>query len=144
MVSFKGTASELEMEILGGIIEPDKPNIEFKNTIFDCESIKDAAGHIFINQTYCNESDKKEEKNDKFYWISCEDRMPKKENPYQRRGYYLTTNACGNVGLTRYEFEDDFQKTGWQSDICIVAWMPLPNPYNGEKKYNETNITNED
>lgn len=54
MVSVKGTASELEKEILGGIIEPNCPNIEFKNITFDCKSIKDAAGHIFINQTYCN------------------------------------------------------------------------------------------
>ena len=64
MVSVKGTASKLEMEILGGIIEPNCPNIEFKNVTFDCKSIKDAAGHIFINQTYCNESDKKEVKDD--------------------------------------------------------------------------------
>lgn len=47
-VSVKGTASKLEMEILGGIIDPDCPNIEFKNVTFDCKSIKDAAGHIFI------------------------------------------------------------------------------------------------
>ena len=54
MVSVKGTASELEKEILSGIIEPNCPNIEFKNITFDCKSIKDAAGHIFINQTYWN------------------------------------------------------------------------------------------
>lgn len=54
MVSVKGTASKLEKEILNGIIEPNCPNIEFKNITFDCKSIKDAAGHIFINQTYCN------------------------------------------------------------------------------------------
>lgn len=54
MVSVKGTASKLEKEILGGIIEPNCPNIEFKNITFDCKSIKDAAGHIFINQTYWN------------------------------------------------------------------------------------------
>lgn len=69
-------------------------------------------------------------------WIPCKDGMPKKEIPYQRRGYYLTTNAYGNVDLTRYEFEDDFQKTGWQSDILIVAWMPLPKPY-AERKDHE-------
>ena len=54
MVSVKGTASRLEKEILNGIIEPNCPNIEFKNITFDCKSIKDAAGHIFINQTYYN------------------------------------------------------------------------------------------
>lgn len=69
-------------------------------------------------------------------WIPCKERMPKKEIPYQRRGYYLTTNAYGNVDLTRYEFGDDFQKTGWQSDIRIIAWMPLPKPY-AERKSDE-------
>jgi len=70
-------------------------------------------------------------------WIPCEERLPEKENPYRRRDFYLTTNAYGVVNVTTYEFENDFQKRGWQSDIRIVAWMPLPNPYDGERKDDE-------
>lgn len=62
-------------------------------------------------------------------WIPCEEMMPEKEKPYHRRDFFLTTNAYGAVNVTTYEFENDFQKRGWQSDICIIAWMPLPEPY---------------
>ena len=62
-------------------------------------------------------------------WIPCEERLPEKEKPYHRRDFYLTTNAYGAVNVTTYEFENDFQKRGWQSDIRIIAWMPLPEPY---------------
>ena len=62
-------------------------------------------------------------------WIPCSERLPEIEKSGQRRGYYLTTNGYGSVCLTRYEFYRDFLKTGWQSDIQITAWMPLPEPY---------------
>ena len=65
-------------------------------------------------------------------WISCTERLPQKENEHQRRGFYLTTNECGSVGVTRYEFFDDFHGTGWQSDFEIKAWQPLPKAYEGE------------
>lgn len=67
-------------------------------------------------------------------WIPCSERLPEIEKSGQRRGYYLTTNGYGSVCLTRYEFFHDFLKTGWQSDIQIVAWMPLPEPYKGGAK----------
>lgn len=62
-------------------------------------------------------------------WIPCSERLPKAQFEGQRRGWYLTTNANGGVGETRYEFYHDFMKTGWQSDFRIVAWMPLPAPW---------------
>ena len=62
-------------------------------------------------------------------WIPCSERLPKPESKEQRRGFYLTTNGYGSVGVTRYEFYNDFQKTGWQNDIRIDAWMSLPEPY---------------
>ena len=64
-------------------------------------------------------------------WIPCSERLPEPENKEQRRGFYLTTNGYGSVGMTRYEFYDDFQKTGWQNDIRIDAWKPLPEPWRG-------------
>ena len=66
-------------------------------------------------------------------WIPCSERLPKQENEEQRRGVYLTTNAYGYVGVSKYEFCGDFGFVGWgdnrPSDIRIVAWMPLPEPY---------------
>lgn len=62
-------------------------------------------------------------------WIPCSERLPEIEREGQRRGWYITTNGYGCVSLTQYEFYHDFLKTGWQSDIQIVAWMPLPEPY---------------
>ena len=64
-------------------------------------------------------------------WIQCSERLPKIEREGQRRGWYITTNGYGTVSLTQYEFYHDFLKTGWQSDIQITAWMPLPEPYKG-------------
>ena len=65
-------------------------------------------------------------------WIPCSERLPEPESKEQRRGFYFTTNGYGSVGMTRYEFYDDFRKTGWQGDIRIDAWMPLPEPWKGE------------
>ena len=65
-------------------------------------------------------------------WILCSEQLPEITFEGQRRGWYLTTNANGAVGVTGYEFYHDFMKTGWQSDTRIVAWMPLPDPWEGE------------
>ena len=66
-------------------------------------------------------------------WIPCSERLPKKEYKEQRSGTYLTTNGYGVVCMMNYEFEGDFGFVGWgtnrPSDIQIVAWMPLPEPY---------------
>ena len=72
------------------------------------------------------------------HWIPCSERLPKQENEEQRRGFYLTTNAYGSVGVSKYEFCGDFGFVGWGDnrppDIRIVAWMPLPEPYGGEQE----------
>ena len=70
-----------------------------------------------------------EEARQELQWIPCSERLPEPENEEQRRGFYLTTNERGSVGVNRYEFYDDSQKTGWQIDIGIDAWMPLPKPW---------------
>ena len=68
-------------------------------------------------------------------WVPCSERLPEKENEEQRRNWYLTTNAYGNVSLTKYEFDGDFGFIGWgthrPADIRIIAWMPLPESYKG-------------
>ena len=65
-------------------------------------------------------------------WIPCSERLPEKD------GYYLATcdgEICGEdqpfTGLAEYENrkwvddEDDYQ--------CVLAWMPLPEPWKGEE-----------
>lgn len=46
--------------------------------------------------------------NTEMRWIPCSERLPKQENEEQRRGVYLTTNAYGYVGASKYEFCGDF------------------------------------
>lgn len=70
---------------------------------------------------------------DTLEWMPCSERLPEITFEGQRRGWYLTTNANGGVGVTGYEFYHDFMKTGWQSDTRIVAWLPLPEPYREEQ-----------
>lgn len=48
MIKTKGTISPLEGMILQGIKNPMAQNIKFINVIFDCQTIEDASGHLFI------------------------------------------------------------------------------------------------
>ena len=68
-------------------------------------------------------------------WIPCSERLPKPIAPSQRREWFITSNQYGGVTLTCYEFEASPFKEGWQTDMTILAWMPLPEPY--KEKDNE-------
>lgn len=76
-------------------------------------------------------------------WIPCSERLPERTSEKQKRGWYLTTNGYGSVGVTKYEFEaNSFGYIGWgeghrQADIKIIAWMPLPKPWKEEKEEGE-------
>lgn len=48
MVKIKGNISPLEGMILKGIKNPMAQNIKFTNVTFDCQTIEDASGHLFI------------------------------------------------------------------------------------------------
>ena len=48
MVKIKGDISQLEMLMLQGIKNPMAQNIKFFNVTFDCQTIEDASGHLFI------------------------------------------------------------------------------------------------
>ena len=62
-------------------------------------------------------------------WIPVAERLPEPVAPSQRRGWFLTSNQYGSVTLTCYEFETSPFREGWQTDMTILAWMPLPEPY---------------
>ena len=50
MIKFKTNATALDMSIIKSIKNVAVKNIELKNIIFECETIIDAAGHIFVRQ----------------------------------------------------------------------------------------------
>ena len=57
-------------------------------------------------------------------WIPCSERMPEKV------GVYLVTDHKGDVA--RYVFFDsETSKDYWKR--CVTAWMPIPEPWKGEK-----------
>lgn len=65
-------------------------------------------------------------------WIPCSKRLPEPVVSSQIRGWFITSNQYGCVTVTRYEFEASVFKKGWQTDMTdmtILAWMPLPEPY---------------
>ena len=65
-------------------------------------------------------------------WIPVTERLPKPVAPSQRREWFITSNTYGGVTVTCYEFEASPFKEGWQTDMTILAWMPLPEPWKGE------------
>lgn len=50
MIKFKTNATALDMSIVNSIKNVAVKNIELKNIIFECETITDAAGHVFVRQ----------------------------------------------------------------------------------------------
>lgn len=62
-------------------------------------------------------------------WIPVSEKPPELVAPSQRREWFITSNTYGGVTITCYEFEASPFKEGWQTDMTILAWMPLPKPY---------------
>ena len=62
-------------------------------------------------------------------WISATERLPEPAREDQVRGWYLVTNNYNAVTIVCYEFERSVFRTGWQTDLEVVAWMHLPEPY---------------
>jgi len=50
MIKIKGEGTSLDWRIINAIKDVSVKNIEFKNITFECETIIDAAGHIFVRQ----------------------------------------------------------------------------------------------
>ena len=48
MIRIKGDISQLERLMIQGIKNPLAQNIKFTNVTFDCQTIEDASGHLFI------------------------------------------------------------------------------------------------
>ena len=50
MIKIKGEGTSLDWQIINSIKDVSAKNIELKNITFECETITDAAGHIFVRQ----------------------------------------------------------------------------------------------
>lgn len=66
-------------------------------------------------------------------WIPCSERLPKEPGKYlvtvkNLTGFWILEN---NVFVCDYAY-DTFIFQGWE-DNEVIAWMPLPEPYNPEK-----------
>ena len=62
------------------------------------------------------------------HWIPCSERLPEKE------GYYLITKECLGVVVvdTRYYYtERDSEYWSPYESGTVIAWLPLPEPYDG-------------
>jgi hypothetical protein len=63
-------------------------------------------------------------------WIPCSEKMP------EEMGTYMTTIDYGEHGLVagqRYYYGKGLK---W-NDECVIAWMPLPEPYEAEMEGEE-------
>lgn len=58
-------------------------------------------------------------------WIPCSERLPK------RQGYYICTCKDGSKykRTTTVKWSNGWQLTGARSYWIVLAWMPLPKPY---------------
>ena len=60
-------------------------------------------------------------------WIPVNERLPEKP------GTYMTTIDYGKYGLEVGQKYYYGQGLGWSYD-CVIAWMPLPEPYKAESE----------
>ena len=130
MITVKGQA-DMDRFIIGHIIDPSVSNIEFKNITFNCKTIKDASGHIFVRQ-------KVEE------WIPVSERLPEEHEWIGTKSFGTTISdtilitfdvdgtrfvkplSLQNGKLSRADTQTmDVFYRGWK----MIAWMPLPEPY---------------
>lgn len=58
-------------------------------------------------------------------WIPCSERLPESKREEVVRSWYIVTLATGAVVEKCF----DFIKKEWVTDIEVIAWMPLPEPY---------------
>ena len=114
MITVKGKA-DADWAIISHIIDLGAPNVEFENITFDCKTIKDASGHIFVRQKageWIPVSERLPEENGK-YIVSLEDSVYPWANFFNGKWFMLSFN-----GIAR-EF----------GEYEVIAWMLMPEPY---------------
>lgn len=61
------------------------------------------------------------------HWIPVSERLP------EEMGTYMTTIDYGKHGLATGQRYYHGRDLGWADD-CVIAWMPLPEPYKAESE----------
>ena len=61
-------------------------------------------------------------------WIPCSERLPDKD------GRYLTTNSRIGEWIVDWNIWHNEPKPSWLYNQGVIAWMPLPEPYEEEEE----------
>lgn len=75
----------------------------------------------------------KEDVNHNHGWIPCSERMPNKEEYLKDDGRFIATDGNrvyqGLFDVYRGIFVKDYFGSAPVEDECVIAWRPLPSPY---------------
>lgn len=76
-------------------------------------------------------------------WIPCSERLPEKDMCFYlvtiaNHGLNFTTTLPDDVDVVRWDYDrrKGCNSWHWCTERTVIAWMPLPEPYKGER--NET------
>ena len=89
---------------------------------------------FFTNETYTEEMLRDEIHNlpsvDVPHWIPCSKKLPEED------GEYLVTDVSGGAAtVTETYFITDCEGEGHWGALDVIAWMPLPEPYDPNDNY---------
>ena len=62
-------------------------------------------------------------------WIPVSERLPEKDRKYNA---FLVTDSEGNLSISKFYLplsNSDIDRPYWSGMIDVIAWMPLPKPY---------------
>lgn len=72
-------------------------------------------------------------------WIPCSERLPNKEEYLKNDGRFIVTDGCRRYQSIYDIYQGRFRTlkikiSGWvfEEDNCVIAWQPLPTPYQPE------------
>lgn len=76
-------------------------------------------------------------------WIPCEERLPEDSDYHDLwetpDGAVLWCKATGEIGVGWYYESTKNWSDLWDNGVKdVIAWMPLPEPYEGERKDDES------
>ena len=73
-------------------------------------------------------------------WIPCSERLPEKETHFYlttiaNHGLNFTTTLPDDVDVVRWDYDRRKGHNSWHwcTERTVIAWMPLPEPYEGGK-----------
>ena len=84
-------------------------------------------------------------------WVPCGERLPEERINQITNDFYeypVTVALSGSLDVRYYKFGDGhWWRFGQCMDGCVIAWQPLPEPWEGnehaERKANKTEVENE-